>query len=246
MEPWTSCRWTRPGGCTPRPAARRSWSCSKAATTSATTCPTATGRWWGLVSQAARRGMTSADPRVGSAIEHWAPRFIANGIDYNDFQTTLARIERWERWCAEWSRTAARHKQLAREAEGRDSPPSAGEAYARAALCYHFGKFLFFQDMDQLRAATAATARNYQRAAPLLDPPAERVSIPYAGTSLPGYLRVPRQAERPPVVLLLAGLDSVKEEFGTFEPLFLRRGVATLAFDGPGRVRVRSADRARL
>ena len=178
--------------------------------------------------------MTSADPRVGSAIEHWAPRFIANGIDYNDFQTTLARIERWERWCAEWSRTAARHKQLAREAEGRDSPPSAGEAYARAALCYHFGKFLFFEDMDQLRAATAATARNYQRAAPLLDPPAERVSIPYAGTSLPGYLRVPRQAERPPVVLLLAGLDSVKEEFGTFEPLFLRRGVATLAFDGPG------------
>jgi 2,6-dihydroxypseudooxynicotine hydrolase len=36
------------------------------------------------------------------------------------------------------------------------------------------------------------------------------------------------------VVLLIAGLDSTKEEFHTFTGLFLRRGVATLAFDGPG------------
>ncbi|HEV8635721.1 MAG TPA: alpha/beta hydrolase [Chloroflexota bacterium] len=34
-----------------------------------------------------------SDPRVEAAVAHWAPRFIANGIDYNDLQTTLARIE---------------------------------------------------------------------------------------------------------------------------------------------------------
>ncbi len=176
----------------------------------------------------------AADPRVASAVAHWAPRFIANGVDFNDFQATTARVERWEQWCAEWKRTAEVHERLAREAEARNSPRSAADAYVRAALCHHFGKFVFFEDLDQLRAATRATVESYAKAAPLLDPPAERVGIPYAGTSLPGWLRKPGAAARPPVVLLLAGLDSVKEEFNTFEPLFLDRGVATLSFDGPG------------
>jgi 2,6-dihydroxypseudooxynicotine hydrolase len=47
-------------------------------------------------------------------------------------------------------------------------------------------------------------------------------------------LRRPVGVQTPPVVLLIAGLDSTKEEFHTFTGLFLRRGVATLAFDGPG------------
>ncbi len=175
-----------------------------------------------------------ADPRVAAALAHWGPRFIANGIDYNDFLATTARVARWSQWCAEWQKTAAIHEQLARDAEARRSPRSAADAYVRAALCHHFGKFLFFDDLAQLQAASAATVATYRKAAPLLDPPAEPVAIPYAGTPLPGYLRQPRGSQRPPVVVLLAGLDSVKEEFHAFEPLFLARGMATLSFDGPG------------
>jgi dienelactone hydrolase len=63
---------------------------------------------------------------------------------------------------------------------------------------------------------------------------AEPVRIAYASRELPGYLRRPAGVSRPPVVVLIAGLDSTKEEFHTFTGLFLRRGVATLAFDGPG------------
>ena len=33
-----------------------------------------------------------ADARVEAAIGHWAGRFIANGIDYNDFVRTTASI----------------------------------------------------------------------------------------------------------------------------------------------------------
>src|SRR6476659_477948 len=111
---------------------------------------------------------TTADPSVRAAVAHWAPRFIANGIDYNDFETTVARVERWEDWSAEWSRTAARHEALAREADARGSAFSAGEAYARAALCHHFGKFVFFADPARYRSAHEATVANYRKAAPLL------------------------------------------------------------------------------
>jgi alpha-beta hydrolase superfamily lysophospholipase len=175
-----------------------------------------------------------SDPRVETAIAHWAPRFIAQGIDYNDFLCTTQRIQRWQDWCTEWQRTAAEHEALARAAEERHSPLAAADAWVRAAMCHHFGKFVFFDDLDQLQSASSATAAAFARAAPLLDPPAEPVRIPYADASLPGYLRRPPLIDRPPVVLLIAGLDSTKEEFHTFTGLFLRRGVATLAFDGPG------------
>ena len=91
-------------------------------------------------------------------------------------------------------------------------------------MCHHFGKFVFFDDMDQLHSASTATVADFAHAAPLLDPPAEPVRIPYAGTELPGYIRRPLGVDAPPVVLLIAGLDSTKEEFHTFSGLFLRRG----------------------
>lgn len=178
--------------------------------------------------------MAGLDSRIESAIAHWGSRLIANGIDYNDFRATTGRLQSWDQWCAEWSRTAARHEALAREAEERGSPISAAEANVRAALCYHFGKFVFFEDMDQYRAASAANVASYMKALDWLDPPAVPVAIPYSGTLLPGYLRKPRAMERPPVAIIICGLDSVKEEMHTLEPLFHRRGMATLTFDGPG------------
>ena len=48
--------------------------------------------------------MASNDPNVRAAIAHWAPRFIANGIDYNDFVSTTAHVARWRDWSAEWSK----------------------------------------------------------------------------------------------------------------------------------------------
>jgi len=49
-----------------------------------------------------------------------------------------------------------------------------------------------------------------------------------------GVLRTPWHAPRPPVVILIPGLDSVKEELHTYGDDFLRRGMAVLAIDGPG------------
>jgi 2,6-dihydroxypseudooxynicotine hydrolase len=36
------------------------------------------------------------------------------------------------------------------------------------------------------------------------------------------------------LVLLIPGLESTKEQFTTYEPYFLERGLATLSFEGPG------------
>ena len=174
------------------------------------------------------------DPRVEAAIAHWAPRFVANGVPLTDFQEVTAGCERWEDWCKSWSERAAVHEALGDEALKDGFRLSAGEHYTRAALCYHFGKFLFVNDLEQMKRAHKKVVECRNKALPLLDPPGERVAIPYDGKHLYGILRKPRGAAKPPVVVMCAGLDSTKEEMDDYEKRFLKRGVATLAFDGPG------------
>ena len=83
------------------------------------------------------------DARVQAAITNWAPRFTSQGVDYNDFVRTTRDLETWDQWLDAWSTTGDMHAELAQEAEARDRLLSAGEAWVRAALCYHFAKFVW-------------------------------------------------------------------------------------------------------
>jgi 2,6-dihydroxypseudooxynicotine hydrolase len=179
---------------------------------------------------------TEPDARVAAAAAHWGYRFTSNGTDYGDFTATLARITRWADWCREWGVTAQRYEQLAEAAEAAGQPQTAVGAWQRAALAWHWGKFVFVDDPPAQRAAHERAVACFLRAAPGLTPPAELVRIPYGGTTLAAYLRVPPAAgfANAPVVIMVPGLDSTKEELQATAEYFLARGLATLAVDGPG------------
>jgi dipeptidyl aminopeptidase/acylaminoacyl peptidase len=174
------------------------------------------------------------DARVKSAISHWAPRFVANGVALTDFEEVTASITSWDDWCSAWSKRAVVHERLGREALAAENFLSAGEHLNRAAVYYHFGKFLFVHDLPQMRAAHEKAVECKRAALPHLQPPGERIEIPYEGKFLFGVLRKPAGVERPPVMIMAMGLDSTKEETEAYEQPFLARGIATLAFDGPG------------
>ena len=174
------------------------------------------------------------DARVESAIAHWAPRFVSNGVPLTDFEEVTAGVGRWEDWCRAWSARAAVHEELGRRSLADGYRKSAGEHLTRAAVCYHFSKFVFVVDYEQMKAAHRKAVECRNLALPLIDPPGERVLIPYEGKHLVGILRKPAGASRPPVVVMCMGLDSTKEEMDSNESVFLARGMATLAFDGPG------------
>jgi hypothetical protein len=176
----------------------------------------------------------SKDPRVTSAISHWAPRFVSNGVLLADFQEVTAGVERWEDWCKAWSKRAVVHETLGHEALDQGFRLSAGEHLSRAAVYYHFAKFVFVIDVEQMQAAHRKAIACKQLAAPLLRPPARRVEIPYQGGSLAGLLRLPVGASKPPLVIMVPGLDSAKEEMEAYELPYLARGMATLMVDGPG------------
>ena len=179
-------------------------------------------------------GRDPLDDRVRSAVAHWGPRFITNGVTAADFTRITGSLARWEDWCAAWSTAAAEHEELGRLAAADGRARSAGEHRAQAAVYFHFAKFLFVDDRAQMRAAHGRAVHCLDAALPDLDPPGVRVEIPFEGAQLVGVLRTPRGAGPWPAVVMVPGLDSAKEEFRSTEALFLDRGVATFSVDGPG------------
>jgi 2,6-dihydroxypseudooxynicotine hydrolase len=176
----------------------------------------------------------TSDARVKSAIAHWAPRFVANGVALTDFEEVTAQIQVWDQWCRAWSARAEIHESIGREALARNKPLSAGEHLQRAGVYYHFAKFLFVHDLTQMHIAHMKAIECRSAALPHLRPAGERIEIPYEGKKLFGILRKPQGVARPPIVVMACGLDSAKEETDAYEQPFLARGMATMVFDGPG------------
>ena len=174
------------------------------------------------------------DDRVATAISHWAPRFTMNGVTAGDFGRITASLESWDGWCAAWSAVAAEHEQLGRDALAAGRELSAGAHLAQAAVYYHFAKFLFVDDLAQMRDAHRKAVQCLDDALPYLDPPGRRVEIPFDGARLVGVLREPPGEGPHPVMIMIPGLDSTKEELRSTEELFLQRGIATFSVDGPG------------
>jgi dipeptidyl aminopeptidase/acylaminoacyl peptidase len=173
------------------------------------------------------------DPRVSSAISHWAPRFVSNGVLLADFEDVTKSLERWEDWCGAWSARARVHEQLGRDALKEGYKLTASEHLIRAAIYYHFAKFVFVQDVKQMRAAHVKAVECYRDGIAHARPPGERVEVPYENRSIYGVLRKPNLSNNP-VLIMAPGLDSTKEEIHAYEEPFLQRGIAVLAIDGPG------------
>jgi 2,6-dihydroxypseudooxynicotine hydrolase len=152
-----------------------------------------------------------------------------------DFQEVTRAITRWEDWCSAWSARAAVHEKLGRDALAEAHGLTAGEHLSRAGVYYHFAKFLFVHDPAQMRAAHMKAVECRRLALAHLRPPGERVEIPFEDGHFAAILRRPAGASAlPPVLIMIPGLDSAKEELEAYELPFLARGIATLLVDGPG------------
>jgi 2,6-dihydroxypseudooxynicotine hydrolase len=176
------------------------------------------------------------DARVQAAIDNWASRLIANGVDFNDFKRITSSLERWDDWLGAWKETADSHRARAERQRDEGHAISAGESFLQAAVCYHFAKFVWVLDAERNRECTSLAISSMAAGHEQLGTSFERLEIPFEGARLAANLRLPEGAagDRSPLVVLIPGLDSTKEEFFNLESVFLKRGMATLSMDGPG------------
>ena len=67
-----------------------------------------------------------------------------------------------------------------------------------------------------------------------MEPPLERIEIPFEGKKVVGYLQVPKGVDRPPVVMHWGGVDGWKEDRRTNNDVLLKLGIACFTIDMPG------------
>ena len=162
-------------------------------------------------------------------------RMIGDGVALPDLVRVRSAVSGWSQWIDEWSALADDHERRAQTAEDAGDLVTAGDAWWAAALCWQYGQFMWFHDLDAKAIGQIRKEQAYQRAAPLIVPTARRIEVPFRSRALAAYERLPLTGTAPwPSVVMIGGLESTKEESRRMEDLLLARGVATITFDGPG------------
>jgi len=157
------------------------------------------------------------------------------GLDPQDIREALAGIKTRDKdeWASAFMAVADRYMQEGPTFETSD-PVKANADFIRAWRLYSFGRWPVPTSPGKQRSYEKALEA-FRAHARFLDPPLETVHIPFEKSEIIGYLRLPKNSNGPvPLVIVVNGLDSRKEDLAeNFAPI-LSHGIGFLAVDGPG------------
>lgn len=138
-------------------------------------------------------------------------------------------------WQEVWCAMAARLEEVADVAANQGYERTAANNYMRAGNYYYTGERFIPPGEAKLEVGRkayhcykAGLSRRYSNI--------EFVEVPYMDSTLPAlFMKAPGVSERAPTVVIFNGMDNCKEMSVVFAGLeFAKRGMHTLAIDGPG------------
>src|SRR5713101_2658920 len=157
------------------------------------------------------------------------------GLDPSDVREAFASIKTTgnDEWAAGFGAVADRYMAQAKALEASD-PAKASATYVKAWRLYSFGRWPVPASAGKQRAYAKALEA-FLAHAKLMDPPLEVVRIPFEGSEIVGYLRLPKNSKGPvPVVIAISGLDSRKEDLSENFGAILPYGIGFIGIDSPG------------
>ncbi len=158
-------------------------------------------------------------------------RLIGNGMDYADAAGLHAAAARGFAWTGAACWAGEANLQRARAATGRVTKR---RHLFHAAACFRFAQSVLMRDTPEKAAIYIRALEAFTGGAELAEPAYDKVSIPWAGGPLLGWLIRPVGVSAPPVVITFGGADGWREEYHNGALALRDRGVATLLLDGPG------------
>jgi esterase FrsA len=155
------------------------------------------------------------------------------GLDPTDVREALAHIgtRDADEWSSAWSAVADHYYGVAKESSNAQERRS---NYLRAWRLYYFAQWPVASSEGK-KAAYNKALDSFIRSTEALSPPLEIVRIPFEGSEIVGYMRMPgSRIRRVPVVLAVSGLDSRKENLAETYGILLDHGIGFFTIDGPG------------
>lgn len=157
------------------------------------------------------------------------------GLDPADVREAFSHLTSTDNdaWAAAFSAVADRYMTEAKSQLASD-PAKADANFIRAWRLYSFARWPVPASPGKKRAYAMALEAFLDHAK-MMDPPLEVVHIPFEGSEIVGYLRLPKNRKSPvPVVIAISGLDSRKEDLTENFGVVLNSGIGFIGVDSPG------------
>lgn len=157
---------------------------------------------------------------------HWRARIAAAGVPMPLADRLFDQVRTWGDWGPVWGEAAASEEAYASGQAAAGRRVTAGDSFLLASLLYQYGQMVLFHDPRLKDSLSRKREACFRRAGLAED---------FTAGPVHAYLRLPSGASAPaPVVVVLPGADSVKEENFSFTDHLVRRGLAAVCPDGPG------------
>jgi len=168
-------------------------------------------------------------------------RALPLGLDLSEIDRVIASTNSFyggtADWPTQWFKAGDDYVRRARDSQHRGHRETATQLLFSAASCYHLAGYMHHdigRPLPVAQKSMARAAEAYWEAAPHFHPPALKIAVPYDGTTLPAFLRLPPGVARPPCVIMIGGANSNKINMHAVSDYYLDRGLAAFGMDGPG------------
>ncbi len=158
------------------------------------------------------------------------------GSEPSECFLTLEKIRNHDdqSWIREWAKLAEKTERLAEDCMQTGQLVTARQAYLRACAYYQAAMFSLSPRDSRLFDTLSRSRELFHKAAGMLSPQVEILSIPFGNARLPAYFLSGGLAKGP-TLLVVNGGDSTNEEMVHFIGFAAaRRGWNCLIFEGPG------------
>lgn len=141
-----------------------------------------------------------------------------------------------ESWIREWADLARKVEAQGDESLSRGHHASARASFLRAMNYYRTAEYACAPSHDRFDELWQKSVSCMQKAAPLFNPPIQRVMIPFEGKMLPAYFWRPEVSEvKRPTLIIVGGTDSSGEEMLMIgAKAATERGYNFFTFEYPG------------
>ena len=152
------------------------------------------------------------------------------GIAATDARAALDQIDSLDpdQWGAAWMSIGDRHME---RAEAADQEATAH--YLAAWRLYTLGRWPVMST-DKKRHSYAKAQQAFAAYGKRVNPPIEKLQVPFEGRFIEAFIQKPEGIERPPVVVNIGGSDLWKDSVAIQARGFLVHGIAAVAIDMPG------------
>ncbi|MEQ1946386.1 MAG: alpha/beta hydrolase, partial [Bryobacteraceae bacterium] len=137
-------------------------------------------------------GMTNpfTDPSFAEGRRMRLREFVGRGADPEATEAIFKKMTSLdaEPWVAEWTKLAQPFEQQAAQLESQGKMAEANKLFLKAASYYGIAKFPCINHPAK-QAAYKKAIENYLKGARSMDPPVERITIPFEGKQIIGYFR---------------------------------------------------------